>query len=63
MTYDKGAMILRMLQWQIGDAAFEQTLHEILSQSEKSISSADLEMIAEDSLSPGLAAFLHAMAR
>lgn len=47
MTYDKGAMIFRMLRWQIGDAAFEQTLRGILSQSDKSISSAKVEQIAE----------------
>ena len=47
MTYDKGAMILRMLRWQIGDAAFQQTLHEVLSQPDKSISSAKFEQIAE----------------
>lgn len=47
MTYDKGAMILRMLQWQIGDAAFQQTLHAVLSQPDKSISSARFEQIAE----------------
>jgi predicted negative regulator of RcsB-dependent stress response len=47
MTYDKGAMILRMLRWQIGDAAFQQTLHEVLSQPDKSSSSAKFEQIAE----------------
>ncbi|MGC1872722.1 MAG: M1 family aminopeptidase [Acidobacteriaceae bacterium] len=47
MTYDKGAMILRMLRWQIGDAAFQQMLHEVLSQPDKSISSREFEQIAE----------------
>jgi tetratricopeptide (TPR) repeat protein len=47
MTYDKGAMILRMLRWQIGDAAFLQALHAVLSQPEKSISSARFEQIAK----------------
>jgi aminopeptidase N len=47
MTYDKGAMIFRMLRWQIGDAAFQQTLYGILSQADKSISSAEVERIAE----------------
>ncbi|MHB1937368.1 MAG: M1 family aminopeptidase [Acidobacteriaceae bacterium] len=47
MTYDKGAMIFRMLRWQIGDAAFQQTLRDILSQSDNSISSAKVEQIAE----------------
>ena len=47
MTYDKGAMILRMLRWQIGDAAFQETLHEVLSLPDKSISSAKFEQIAE----------------
>ncbi|HTU50439.1 MAG TPA: M1 family aminopeptidase [Acidobacteriaceae bacterium] len=47
MTYDKGAMILRMLRWQIGDAPFQQTLHEVLSQPDGTISSAKFEQIAE----------------
>ncbi|MGC1782034.1 MAG: M1 family aminopeptidase [Acidobacteriaceae bacterium] len=48
MTYDKGAMIFRMLQWQIGDTAFHETLRKIIAQSsEKSVSTADLEQIAE----------------
>ena len=47
MTYDKGAMIFRMLRWQIGEAAFQQTLRGILSQRDKSISSAKVEQIAE----------------
>ena len=47
MTYDKGAMIFRMLRWQIGDAAFQQTLHEVLSEPDKSVSSAKFEQIAE----------------
>ncbi len=47
MTYDKGAMILRMLQWQIGDRNFQQTLHEMLGRTGKSISSAEVEQIAE----------------
>lgn len=47
MTYDKGAMILRMLRWQIGNTAFQQTLHAVLSQPGKSISSARFEQIAE----------------
>ncbi len=47
MTYDKGAMIFRMLRWQIGDAAFEQTLRGMLSLPKQSVSSADVERIAE----------------
>jgi tetratricopeptide (TPR) repeat protein len=47
MTYDKGAMIFRMLRWQIGDPAFQQTLHQVLSQADKSISSAKFEQLAE----------------
>lgn len=48
MTYDKGAMLFRMLQWQIGDAAFDSTLREVLSQNAGlSISQAQLEKIAE----------------
>ncbi|MDR5727208.1 MAG: M1 family aminopeptidase [Terriglobia bacterium] len=45
MTYDKGAMIFRMLQWQIGDAAFQQTVRGVLSHA--TISSTELEQIAE----------------
>ena len=45
MTYDKGAMIFRMLQWQIGDVAFQQTLRGVLARA--TISSAELEQIAE----------------
>lgn len=48
MTYDKGAMIFRMLRWQIGDAAFQQTLRKILSQHDGFISSAEVEKIAEN---------------
>lgn len=48
MTYDKGAMVFRMLQWQLGDVAFQATLHEILAQAaDKSIASAQVETIAE----------------
>ena len=48
MTYDKGAMVFRMLQWQIGDAAFESTLRDILSQkADASISSSQLQTTAE----------------
>ena len=47
MTYDKGAMILRMLRWQIGDAAFQQTLRQVLAQPDKYITSAKFEQIAE----------------
>ena len=57
MTYDKGAMILRMLRWQIGDTAFQQTLHEVLSQADKSISSARLEEIAESASHENLRSF------
>lgn len=48
MTYDKGAMIFRMLQWQMGDAAFHQFTHQLLSQFDgKTISAADVESVAE----------------
>jgi hypothetical protein len=57
MTYDKGAMILRMLRWQIGDAAFQQTLHQVLSQPDKSISSAKFEQIAEEETHQNLRPF------
>lgn len=57
MTYDKGAMIFRMLRWQIGDAAFQQTLHEVLSQADKSISSAKFEQIAEEETHENLRPF------
>jgi aminopeptidase N len=57
MTYDKGAMILRMLRWQIGDAAFQRTLHQVLSQPDKSISSAKFEQIAEEQTHQNLRPF------
>jgi aminopeptidase N len=57
MTYDKGAMILRMLRWQIGDTAFQQTLRAVLSQADKSISSARLEAIAENASHQNLRPF------
>jgi tetratricopeptide (TPR) repeat protein len=57
MTYDKGAMILRMLRWQIGDTAFQQTLRAVLSQADKSISSARLEAIAESASHENLRPF------
>lgn len=48
MTYDKGAMIFRMLQWRIGNANFQQMLRQILSQySGKSLSANNMETIAE----------------
>jgi len=48
MTYDKGAMIFRMLQWQMGNVAFQTMLHTVFSQSaDTSISSAQLEATAE----------------
>ncbi len=64
MTYDKGAMIFRMLQWQLGDAAFQTTLHTILSQfADTSISSAQVEAIAEaashQDLQPFFTQWLH----
>ena len=64
MTYDKGAMIFRMLQWQLGDDAFQRTLRSILSQyAGKSISSTDVEKIAEaeskQSLQPFFTQWLH----
>lgn len=49
MTYDKGAMIFRMLQWQIGDAAFHETLRRILAQAAQNpVSTAMVEKIAEE---------------
>lgn len=48
MTYDKGAMIYRMLQWQIGDAAFQKFSRQILSKfAGKSVGTADVEIIAQ----------------
>jgi tetratricopeptide (TPR) repeat protein len=57
MTYDKGAMIFRMLQWQIGDAAFASTLQDILSQAAKTISSAQLQRAAESASRQNLRPF------
>jgi tetratricopeptide (TPR) repeat protein len=48
MTYDKGMMIFRMLQWQIGDAAFTSTLRDLLLQrSGNSITGEQVEETAE----------------
>ncbi|MHB8301473.1 MAG: M1 family aminopeptidase [Acidobacteriaceae bacterium] len=63
MTYDKGAMIFRMLQWQLGDAAFEATLRRVLSQAvDASISSQQLEAdaaaISQENLHPFFAQWL-----
>lgn len=46
-TYDKGAMVLRMLQWQIGDAAFQQLLREVLQKNDSALSSSQFEAYAE----------------
>jgi len=55
LTYDKGAMIFRMLRWQIGDAAFQKTLHEALSH--QTISSAQIEAMAEAASNQNLKPF------
>jgi len=47
LSYDKGAMIIRMLRWQIGEAAFQRTLHGILAAAHKPATSAELEHLAE----------------
>lgn len=47
LTYDKGAMIFRMLCWQIGKTAFEKTLRDLLARPDKTISAPQLEAIAE----------------
>jgi tetratricopeptide (TPR) repeat protein len=57
LTYDKGAMIFRMLHWQIGDVAFQQTLHAILSRQAGTISAAELERIAESASHQNLRPF------
>jgi tetratricopeptide (TPR) repeat protein len=57
LTYDKGAMIFRMLRWQIGEPAFEQTLRAVLSQPEKTISMPQLETLAEASAHQNLRPF------
>lgn len=64
MTYDKGGMIFRMLQWQLGDAAFQRTLRALLSRyAENSVSAADVERVAEaqsgENLQPFFTQWLH----
>lgn len=47
LTYDKGAMVLRMLQWQIGDAAFRKMLRAILAEPSHTISTVQLRHLAQ----------------
>jgi tetratricopeptide (TPR) repeat protein len=48
MTFEKGAMIFRMLRWEFGDKAFLATLHAVLSQyAGKTIDAAELQKVAE----------------
>lgn len=48
MTLEKGAMVYHMLRWEIGESAFRTTLQTVLKQYDgKSITSADLEKVAE----------------
>ncbi len=48
MTLEKGAMIFHMMQWELGDTAFENVLKGALSQyTDKSIDTAQFEKVTE----------------
>ena len=58
LTIDKGGMIFHMLHWVVGDAAFDKTMKEFMTQfSGKSASVADLQAIAEKNYGEKLTAF------
>lgn len=47
-TFDKGAMVDRMLRWEIGEQAFQNTLNGLLAQyADRPVSTADVEAMAE----------------
>jgi aminopeptidase N len=48
LTTDKGAMIMHMLRWELGDAAFDKTLRDFVAQySWKPVTVDNLRMVAE----------------
>jgi tetratricopeptide (TPR) repeat protein len=49
LTSDKGGMILRMLQWVIGEQAFDKTMRDFMAKSAgKPVTVADFQKIAEE---------------
>ena len=58
MTLEKGAMIFHMMRWELGDNAFENVLKGVLSQyTDKSVTTADLEKVAESQTQQELTPF------
>ena len=47
LAYDKGGMIFRMLRWQIGEQAFDRTVHAMLAAPDGELSAQDVERMAE----------------
>jgi tetratricopeptide (TPR) repeat protein len=47
LAYDKGGMIFRMLRWQIGEQAFDRTVHAMLAAPDGLLSGQDVERMAE----------------
>jgi tetratricopeptide (TPR) repeat protein len=58
MTLEKGAMVFHMLRWEMGDAVFAQFLQALVKQyADKSVSTADVEALAESVSKLPLTAF------
>lgn len=58
MTLEKGAMVFHMLRWEVGQQSFLDTLRAALSQyTDKSITTADFEKIAESHSQQNLTPF------
>jgi hypothetical protein len=58
MTLEKGAMVFHMLRWEMGDAVFVQFLQALVKQyADKSVSTADVEALAESVSKLPLTAF------
>ena len=58
MTLEKGAMVFHMLRWEVGDDAFTKILRGILSQyTDKGVTGADVEKVAEAQASQQLTPF------
>ncbi len=64
LVTDKGAAILNMLRWVIGDQAFDKTMHDFVAQySGKPVTVSDFRKIAEQNSRPAVDLVLHPMAR
>ena len=58
MTLEKGAMIFRMLRWEMGEAVFAQFLQALVKQyADKGVSTPEVEALAEDISKLPLTAF------